>query len=296
MPEHHTDHESWHIPGADGMPVFGVCHRPPEGVTPRGTVLVVHGFLGYMDYGMLPALTESIASAGFIAHRFNLSHSGVTLAYARFRRPDLFERDTWNKQRTDVRAVISACRQGRLPGTDRIGLLGHSRGGVTALRAAGCSDRNARPELLPDAAFTASAPSACCSLDTASQKDLLKRGFREVVSRRTKQTLRVGAGWLGEQLDDPEQHDLQSLCAQIRERGIATRIVHGARDVTVPPNAAERLAEWTKTDPVLIAGGDHVFNTPNPFNIGDTPSTQLAQLIEQAVSFFAVLEAAPARG
>jgi hypothetical protein len=100
----------WSIEGSEGEPIIGNAHLPEA--PPGGVVLVAHGFKGYKDYGMFPRIAESLANRGFIAHRFNFSHSGMTGAIETFERPDLFERDTWNPGRHRCRRPRRARGQG----------------------------------------------------------------------------------------------------------------------------------------------------------------------------------------
>jgi hypothetical protein len=79
----------WSLPGSDNELIFGTSHLPAAGRTPVGVVLLCHGFKGYKDYGFFPHLASSLARDGFIAHRFNFSHSGVTPIYETFARIDL---------------------------------------------------------------------------------------------------------------------------------------------------------------------------------------------------------------
>ena len=120
----------WSIPGADGEAIIGNAHLPDG--DPAGVVLLAHGFKGYKDYGMFPRIAQTLAEAGFLAHRFNFSHSGMTDAIKTFERPELFEKDTWNKQVFDWRQVDSAIRSGTLAGQGLpCVIFGHSRGGAT---------------------------------------------------------------------------------------------------------------------------------------------------------------------
>ncbi len=104
----------WTIPGSNAEPIIGNCHRS-EGEA-AGVILLAHGFKGYKDYGMFPRLAEAMAAAGLIAHRYNFSHSGMTNRIETFERPDLFERDTWNRQVEDETRVIEAVAAGTLAG------------------------------------------------------------------------------------------------------------------------------------------------------------------------------------
>ena len=277
---------SWGIPGSGGETILGNTHRPDTDA--RGVVLIVHGFLGYKDYGMFPVLARSFARAGFIAHRFNLSHSGMTNEAETFARPDLFERDTWAKQVADVLAVVEAVRGGRLDGAGLpMFLFGHSRGGDTCLLAAARMSDDDRP---PQAVVTASAPASLCTMAESQQQQLLEQGFLEHKSNRTGQTLRIGRTWLSEQLDDPAAHD---LCARVGSIACPILFVHGEADPTVPASHAERLVEAARRGGgdrevalCLIPGADHGFCTPNPMPTDRAEPEALRRLIEEAVGFF----------
>ncbi len=272
----------WTIPGAEGKPILGNAHLPDGDA--RGVVIIAHGFKGYKDFGMFPRIAETLAAAGFIAHRFNFSHSGMTGHVETFQRPDLFQRDTWNKQVFDLLAVIVAVSGGALAGAKRpLVLLGHSRGGAACLLTVG---RHADDPTMPAiaGAISIAAPDTLNPLTAEQQQELLKKGSLESPSSRTGQSLRMGRAFLDEQLRDPVAHDLLSKASRIR---CPVLIVHGSADVSVPPTAAARLAErlGDRATARIIEGADHVFNTPNPLREDTPTSPQLAKLLEAVVEF-----------
>ncbi len=289
-----TTTPDWTIPGSNAEPIIGNCHRP-EGEA-AGVILLAHGFKGYKDYGMFPPLAEAMAAAGLIAHRYNFSHSGMTDRIETFERPDLFERDTWNRQVGDETKVIEAVAAGTLAGGGLpMILFGHSRGGATVLLTAGrTADDPSFPA--PAGVIAASAPSRCDMMPEEQMRELLERGHLESPSSRTGQLLRVGRVFLDEQRADPEGHDLVALAGRIR---CPVLLVHGRDDATVPCACAEELgrAAGDSGDVRIIDGCDHVFGTPNPMPSGAEASPALAALIEAMKVFAArVLTAVAARG
>lgn len=271
----------WSIEGASGEPILGNSERPAR--DPIGVVLLVHGFMGYKDYGMFPYLARAFARAGFVAHRFNLSRSGMTDEIDTFARPDLFERNTWNSQVEDVERVIGAIGRSEIGGAGLpVVLFGHSRGGVTSILAAGRRARRGEPVAC---VITASSPSKACSMSEADQRAMLKRGFTTVRSNRTGQDLRIDARWLREQLDDPDGHD---VLAHARDMACPMLIVHGAEDPTVPPASAAKLEDAARDASLeLIEHADHVYRTPNPFDPSGTTSPELTRLAQVSTNFAA---------
>ena len=275
----------WTMPGAQGETMHGSTHLP-DGVA-MGAVLLLHGFKGYKDYGFLPHLAGTLTQAGFIVHRVNLSHSGMQHGHGDFD-TDLFERDTWNRTIEDLHVLCAKIDKGHLAGDGRgTVLMGHSRGGAAVLAAAG---RHAADGALGAlrGVVALSAPCRLNGLDDRTAASLLAEGSLASPSSRTGQALRVGALWLQEQLDDPEGHDLSSLMSAIQAPVL---LVHGADDPTVPATDAVRLAQCAPdcVQVHLVEDADHVFTTPNPFDMAAEPSPQLADAEAAILSFLRAL-------
>ncbi len=282
---------NWTIPGYSDQLIYGSTHLPPEGIPPRGVLLMCHGFKGYKDYGFLPCLAEAASQDGWIAHRFNFSHSGMTHETTRFERAELFEQDTWGKQIQDLRSVASAARNGQLPGeaaTLPMAWFGHSRGGVTVLLAAWRSSGWGDGEK-PAGIVLAAAPHSAYCLGEDQARRLRSRGSIESPSTRTGQVLRIGKGWLEELETQPADFD---TAAAIRALDCPVMIIHGERDQTVPASAAKTLSAGLKEgdDAVrMIPDASHTFNAPNPLPLDVEPPAQTQALVLHVRDFLADL-------
>ncbi|MEC8818124.1 MAG: alpha/beta fold hydrolase [Planctomycetota bacterium] len=242
----------------------------PRG-TARGTVLVAHGFKGYKDYGMFPRLAGVLAGAGWATVRFNFAHSGMTRNHQTFERPDLFALDTWNAQVRDLERLVGAVRDGSLLEVDPsapVVLLGHSRGGLASILAAG---RGLPVELV----ISVAAPADPCRLSEDHRAQLRSGTGVPVQSDRTGQTLLVGPQFLHEITSDPAAHDVLGMAERLGRRLV---VVHGLEDRTVGVEDARAIAERAGITPVLVAGADHVFNVTNPHHPEAPPSPELAEL------------------
>lgn len=265
----------WTLSGYDDQTIFGNTHMPDS--EPLGVVLLCHGFKGYKDYGFFPYLAQQFAEAGFVAHRFNFSHSGMTNNIETFERADLFERDTWGAQHYDLLTVTGAVRDGRLAGEGLpIIWFGHSRGGLTVLTAAG----HISSERQPRGVIAVASPDRPNNLVPEQEELFRKQGYMVSPSSRTGQDLRIGLGWLEEIERFPEKFD---PCVAVGKIDRAVLLVHGSDDPTVPVQASRRIAKHGGARVRLVAmpGANHVFGAPNPMPLdGDVPAhaEQLAQI------------------
>ncbi|MEX0744701.1 MAG: alpha/beta fold hydrolase [Phycisphaeraceae bacterium] len=284
-----TQHVDWQLPGSDDEAIFGTAHLP--GATPRGVLLIAHGFKGYKDYGLLPHLAEHASKQGLIAHRFNFSHSGMTRNVETFERPDLFERDTFSRQVEDLWTVAAAADAGQIAGEGLPQVwFGHSRGGVTSICAAGQLAKQAAETSVWTAApvglVSAAAPHEANNLDDAQSRMLRKAGRTASPSGRTGQTLFVGRDWL----DDIEQAgDALDPVAMVKVGNWPVLIVHGGADVTVQAASARRLADaaGARARLEIIEGASHTFDCPNPLTLDQPLPGGAQRLVELVVGFAA---------
>jgi pimeloyl-ACP methyl ester carboxylesterase len=275
----------WTIPGAAGQPLIGTTHLPPAGVRPVAHLLICHGFKGYKDYGLFPALATACAKHGIVAHRFNFSHSGMTQNVERFERPDLFEQDRWSYQIADLLAVHQHILDDANTADAALPIIwfGHSRGGVTVLLTAS-EARDSNPRRSPTGLITAASPDTTCSLTDDQRAEMHEAGRLPSPSSRTGQMLYVGEAWLQEIEVDPQRFDLLRAASRVR---CPLLVLHGEDDTTVPVAAADRIASAAGQHARLlrIAGASHTFNASNPLPPDAALPPATAQLIGAVCAF-----------
>lgn len=260
-----------------GLEILGDTHTPDG--SPVACALLLHGYKGYKDYGFIPLLAQDLCQRGVLVHRFNFSTSGMTNDTNTFARPELFEIDTWTRQVADVRRVARAVRQGEIPGAGLpLFLIGHSRGGATALLSAG----RHRDELALSGVATINAVDRCCRLSDDEQRTMLERGFAITQSARTKQDLRIDAAWLREQLEEPEAHD---VLLQASRCNIPACVLHADADDAVSMDAGLAIAHKLNTPLIVLEQSNHVLNMPNPSEMSATRSASLLKTGDEIARF-----------
>jgi len=261
---------SFEISGSCG-PIRGEAYRPAN---PEGTVVICHGFKGFAHYAFFPRLARELANASLTAITFDFSGSGIGADRENFTAPERFFQNTIGKELDDLDRVIAHARsQQWMEG--RFGLLGHSRGGGTAILHAAADDRVA-------ALVTWAAISHVNRWPPEIAAEWRRCGFTEIENSRTHQVFKLGT----ELLDETERLggtklDIEAAASRI---GVPWLILHGRGDEAVPATEAERLHKASRAQSTLrIVEGNHGFNGKHPLT--EVPPA-LRVVTGETVSFF----------
>lgn len=278
--------QSGTILSEEKLPIYYDLYAP---VSTPGTVLPVilfiHGFKGFKDWGAFPDAFEELARAGFGVVAFNLSHNGVGENMLDFNEPELLGKETLSRDLQDVGIVINALKTKEIDSdkavldTDRIGLIGHSRGGHTAVVAAAEFS-----EVHCLATWSAVADyNARWSAQMVS--DWKEKGYTEVQNSRTGQVFKLQR----EVYDDAvENADKLMAIRRIQELYIPSIFIAGKEDESVPFNETEKLFRKSPADDKeirLIEGAGHTFGVSHPFEEEDFPAA-FAEVLDYTESWF----------
>lgn len=254
----------------EGLPVRCDVRRP-AGPGPFPVVVIVHGFKGFKDWGMFPPTARRLAARGIASVAMNTSRNGVEDRLEEHTDLEAFSRNTPGRELGDVRTVAEAVASGALgPELDpeRIGLLGHSRGGgVVVLAAAG----DPRVKCLVTWASTAS----FLRYTDRAIAEWRRTGRLEVPNARTGQRMWLDRSVLEDLEANRERYDLQAAAARLRAPYLA---VHGERDEAVGPGDSEKLVKWAGSREKrvrIIPRTGHTFGAAHPWN-GGSPAWEEA--------------------
>jgi pimeloyl-ACP methyl ester carboxylesterase len=260
------------VTGSAGKTMLADCSYDDQ-QTIKGTILFVHGFKGFKDWGAHHLSAAFFAENGYRFVKFNLSHSGV--ADNRFNditNIETFATNTISKEMADLDTMLDHIVE-EYP-SDPIGLIGHSRGGGLAILQAAKDNRISK-------LITWSAISDFSSLWKKEQEaEWEEKGTIEVINARTKEKMPLNVTLLRDYRAHQDEYDIISAAKKIR---IPWLILHGDQDVNVNFKVAQQLAQAQPSAIIhKIEGANHVYGASHPYTERDLPA-QLKEVCEQSL-------------
>ncbi len=245
-------------------------------------IIICHGFKGFKDWGFFPYVSEVLCKKGFITVKFNFSGSGIGEDLREFTDMDRFASNTYSREIDDLHCVLDELEKGRicekLGYFDRIGLLGHSRGGgIAVLKAA--ADKRIR---------TLVTWNAISHVERRSFLDELPRwkrqGYIEIANVRTGRMMRLGTA-LMEDIQKYGQTKLNVLKAAGRIDA-PFLIIHAEKDESVPVREAREIFDHSnqlRSRLEIVQGSGHTFGCVHPF---EGPAPDLKKVLSLTKDWF----------
>jgi uncharacterized protein len=259
---------------------FQVDVRLPEGGGTSPVIIVCHGFKGFKNFAFFPYLSQKLCGQGFAVVTMNFSGNGIGTDPENFTELDKFAQNTISQELDDLDAVLQGIGSGVLVGTPgaapRVGIMGHSRGGCTAIVKASLDPRL-------QCLVTWASPAALGRYSDELLRQWKEDGRSNFINARTKQDMFVNYSYLEDIQANRERYSLDLAVSQLTIPYLA---VHGTDDESVPIEAARRLHGYAKTgqaELALVDGGTHTLGTKHPF-AGSTPA--LDQAIDRTSAWF----------
>jgi esterase/lipase len=216
---------------------------------------------------------------------FNFSRNGVGENMLEFDQPELFEEQTLSSDLNDVGDVIKHLKNGELRSdqvminTDIIGIIGHSRGGHTAVAAAA-----EYPGIQTVVTWSAVANYNERWSD-GMKSDWEAKGYTEIVNSRTGQTLKQGKVVYEDAINNADR--LMAI-KRVKEIHIPILFIAGKEDESVPPSESKKLFRECPSEDKeikLIQNTGHTFGTAHPFEDEDFPEP-FDELLESTETWF----------
>ncbi|MEY5001738.1 MAG: hypothetical protein RLZZ211_1774 [Bacteroidota bacterium] len=235
-------------------------------------IVFVHGFMGFMNWGAWHLVRDYFNAAGYDFCRFNLSHNGTSVDHpTEFVDLEAFGQNTYSFEIEDTRCLISHLETTHKT-WERIHLIGHSRGGGTALLTS--QKWNFQSALGKVCAWA-----GICDIERrfpggAELQEWEKSGVRLVKNGRTHQNLPQQYGLYTDFLANRAKLDILNAAKLIAHQ---LHVFHGDKDLAVPLSEAYELAAASGTQVTEIKDADHVFGATHPWDEQQMP-VQLLEL------------------
>ncbi|WP_341281653.1 alpha/beta fold hydrolase [Paenibacillus sp. FSL H8-0537] len=225
----------------------------------KPVVIVAHGFKGFKDWGFIPYACEQLASQGFAVISFNFSCNGV--GETDFDELEKFAVNTYSREQLDLDTIITQLLEAKLPfaeelDTNRIALLGHSRGGGNSILAAA-----RHPQL--QAVVTWNGIADVNLFTEAFRQEVLSRGVGYVPNMRTKQQMPISPVFF----EDLERHAAAFNIKQVLGTlAVPALLIQGDQDSERLVSGYEQMREAAPQHTfVTLTGADHTFGAKHPF-------------------------------
>ncbi len=250
-----------------------------ERINSAPCLILVHGFKGFKDWGFFPYIANYFANEGYFVLTFNFSHNGVGENLAKFTELDRFAENTFSLEISELSELIQAYKNGFFGkiSNNKIGLIGHSRGGAISLLTA------SKMKEISAVAVWASVANFDRYSKRQKEEWRKKRKF-EVLNTRTKQVMALNVSLL----DDLEKNkdELLNIEKAVKNLHRPLFIAHGEQDLSVKIKEGEMIYNWADkslTNFFRIPSTGHTFNMKHPFE-GSDPIVE--NLLNETKIFF----------
>jgi dienelactone hydrolase len=266
----------------DHAPIAVDYHLPEVGDNPVPVLIFLHGFKGFKDWGHFPLVAEFLSRSGFAVVKFNFSHNGTTPEnQTEFADLEAFGKNTFSLELSDLNVVIDDIfwRGGKELNCDpnRIGLIGHSRGGGIALLSA-YHDKRVKA--------VATWAALCDFEPRVNPPELIEWKKNKVLYEMNSRTGQQMPVYFSLREDFYKNRKKLSIPHAVNHMPVPQLIIHGKADKTVPFSEAEKLSSWNLfAQLVEIENGDHTFGGKHPWDSKVLPD-EMINVLQATISFF----------
>ena len=250
----------------------------PESENQLPLVIFSHGYKGYKDWGAWNLMAQKFAEAGFFFVKFNFSHNGTTIEKPTdFADLDAFGQNNFSKEMSDYDEVLNYfCNHDKVD-SEKIAIIGHSRGGGISVIKAFEDDR---VKLLISLAGVSNFK---YRFPTKDRFDEWKNsGVMYSENKRTHQQMPHYFQFFEDFERNEQRFDIQHAAQHLVKSFL---IIQGTDDDAVKDKEAFLLNEWCKTSElVIMENANHTFGAKEPWTENGLPD-QLNKATSLATDF-----------
>ncbi|NRT15383.1 alpha-beta hydrolase superfamily lysophospholipase [Flavobacterium sp. 28A] len=250
----------------------------------KGVIVFCHGFKGFKDWGCWQMVADYFVDNGFAFLKFNFSHNGMGLEDSvEFNALDKFATNTLGKEMQDIQSVEQFIVN-ELPtilpiiNTDKIFIIGHSKGGVSALLY--CTQYDTK---IKKVCTWASPFDFHRSWNSKFIDKWRADGVQYIKNARTNQMMPLDISVLNDLDNNKEIYSLVNASQQLQ---IPYLIIQGTNDQAVKMEEFNLLKKYfSKAKTHVIDDANHVFGGSHPYEGSDLPE-HTQELVRVTKDFF----------
>lgn len=250
----------------------------------KGVIVFCHGFKGFKDWGCWQMVADYFVDNGFAFLKFNFSHNGMGLEDSvEFNALDKFATNTLGKEMQDIQSVEQFIVN-ELPkilpiiNTDKIFIIGHSKGGVSALLY--CTQYDTK---IKKVCTWASPFDFHRSWNSKFIDKWRADGVQYIKNARTNQMMPLDISVLNDLDNNKKKYSLVNASQQLQ---IPYLIIQGTNDQAVKMEEFNLLKKYfSKAKTHIIDDANHVFGGSHPYEGSDLPE-HTQELVRVTKDFF----------
>lgn len=250
---------------------------------PKPIIIFNHGFKGFKDWGPFNIIANKFAKAGFVFIKMNFSLNGVTLENPNeFVDLEAFARNNFCIELDDTGVLIdylfstSCAIPSQEMDATKLYLIGHSRGGASAILKANADSRIKK-------LVTWAAVNNLNGWHSKEELDYWREVGRIYIHNgRTNQEMPLDYQLVENFMENADKLQVPEA---VKNMTIPMLSVHGTDDPTVSVSAVKEIGVWNKAAKIeIIDGADHTFGGGHPFEGTELPA-DLGRVIRLSMDF-----------
>lgn len=226
----------------------------------RPLIIFCHGFKGFKDWGTFNLIADYFVEAGYHFAKLNFSHNGTSVdSPVDFVDLEAFGNNNFERELFDIDALLQQLKTESFSAhldLENLLLIGHSRGGATALTY------TLQNKFVKKCATLAAVINVVKRYGNSKDKRWKEEGVKYVLNGRTKQSMPIYY-----QLTENTQKlkSILNIQENLKTDERTFLLVHGTNDEAVLPNEIDTVKNLKNVNTFLIDGANHVFGGSHPY-------------------------------
>ena len=271
------------------IPVQGNHQKPVltdlfylENEQPKDIVIFCHGYKGYKDWGAWDLVAKAFANQNIFFVKINFSHNGGTTKQPiDFPDLDAFGNNNFIKELDDIESVLDWLNHFQTIqqeiNLNKITLIGHSRGGGTALIKA-----NENKKITSVISWAGVSDFGSRFPQGEELKAWKKNNVAYIMNARTNQQM---PHYFQFYTNFKENENRLNIKSAVEKLNIPYLIIHGSNDETVLLQEAKNLNSWNLNNKLqVINNANHSFGSMQPWEETVLP-IDLNKVVQQSIQF-----------